>query len=196
MTATARLTIGLAERHRAAAARLYLDAFGAKLGPILGRGARAERFLVRVLRPDHAVAAEDETGALIGVAGFQDDAGGFVGGDFSDLRREYGMIGAAWRLAALALFERAPAEGQLLMDGIVVGAGARGRGVGGAMLARLRDLAVQKSCRELRLDVVDTNPRARALYERNGFRPVRDSGSTLLKPVFGFSRSTTMVLAI
>lgn len=194
--ASLRLTVGLAERHQSVAARLYLEAFDAKLGPILGRDDRAERFLAAVLRPANAVTAEDETGALIGIAGFHGAEGGFVGGGYDDLRRIYGPIGAAWRIAALALFERAPANRQLLLDGIVVSPAARGRGVGGALLTRLKELAAETGYAEMRLDVVDTNPRARALYERRGFQAIAESGSKLLRPIFGFSRSTTMVLTV
>ncbi|MEM8753757.1 MAG: GNAT family N-acetyltransferase [Pseudomonadota bacterium] len=190
------ISVGLPERLRAEAARLYLEAFGAKLGPILGRDARAEAFIADVLRPDHAVVAEDEGGRLLGLAGFHDEAGGFVGGGFRDLAQAYGLFGALWRAPALELFERSPEPRQLLMDGLVVAPEARGRGVGGAILNRIEALAIETGRAEVRLDVVDTNPRARALYERRGFEAVAETGSRLLRPIFGFSRSTTMVLAV
>lgn len=177
---------------RPAAARLYLEAFGAKLGPILGRGARAERFLEGVLRPGNALVALSEEGALLGLAGFHDEGGGFVGGGAAELRAAYGGFGAFWRGAALALFERAPGPGELLMDGIVVAPEARGAGVGGALIEAMAARAARRGLSFVRLDVVDSNPRARALYARRGFEAGEETGSPLLRPLFGFSRSLTM----
>jgi RimJ/RimL family protein N-acetyltransferase len=46
---------------------------------------------------------------------------------------------------------------------------------------------------EVRLDVIDTNPRARALYERKGFVATGEQKLGPLKPVFGFSSATTLI---
>jgi RimJ/RimL family protein N-acetyltransferase len=45
----------------------------------------------------------------------------------------------------------------------------------------------------VRLDVIDTNRRARALYERLGFAVEKTDDIGLLRFVFGFRRSHTMV---
>ena len=45
----------------------------------------------------------------------------------------------------------------------------------------------------VRLDVVDSNPRARRLYEREGFVPVRTVRTPYLQRAMGFAASTTMV---
>jgi RimJ/RimL family protein N-acetyltransferase len=45
----------------------------------------------------------------------------------------------------------------------------------------------------LRLQVVDTNPRARALYERLGFRAAKTHRVPLVGPLMGFSAYTDMV---
>lgn len=192
----ATVAVGLPEHHRAAAAALYMEAFGAKIGPIIGRDARASAFIASVLRPCHAVVALDEGGALLGLAGFHDERGGFVGGGLADMQRHFGWLGGLWRGLALSIFERAAGDGQLLMDGIVVSAAARGRGVGGALIERIVALAQETGRSEVRLDVVDENPRARALYERRGFVPTAETGSRLLKPIFGFGRATNMVLPV
>jgi ribosomal protein S18 acetylase RimI-like enzyme len=48
----------------------------------------------------------------------------------------------------------------------------------------------------LRLDVIDTNLRARALYERLGFRAVRSESLGPLRHLFGFQTAITMVRAL
>lgn len=185
--------VGLAEAHRTEAAQLYLEAFGRKLHPFLGRDTRAEEFIQSVISPSHALAATDETGALLGIAGFHDERGGFIGGGLRDLAAVYGWIGALWRGMALSLFEREPEPHQLLMDGVVVNAVARGEGIGGLLLDAIEDHARALGRSAVRLDVVDTNPRARALYIRRGFSPIRKQRLGPLGQIFGFSYSETMV---
>ena len=82
------------------------------------------------------------------------------------------------------------------MDGIFVEPAARGRGVGTLLLQAIANEAAQRGYAEVRLDVIDTNDRARALYERRGFRPVKTNSTGLLRHVFGFRSATTMVLRV
>lgn len=44
----------------------------------------------------------------------------------------------------------------------------------------------------LRLDVIDTNPVARRLYERVGFQPVRTERFPYMKWLLGFAAATQM----
>ena len=46
---------------------------------------------------------------------------------------------------------------------------------------------------EVRLDVIDSNPRARTLYEREGFNATDTHRLGLLRHVFGFESATTMI---
>ena len=51
-------------------------------------------------------------------------------------------------------------------------------------------------CAEVRLDVVAENPRARALYERYGFREVGTVQAGILAPLLGFREAATMTLDV
>lgn len=184
---------GLADHHRDDAAALFWDAFSGKLGKVMRPREKALTFLARVIDPDHAVSAVDPSGRLLGVAGFKTAKGAFVGGGLADLAQIYGWIGALWRGMLLALLERDVTPGQLLMDGIFVRADARGMGVGSALLDAVGAEAVRRGCASVRLDVIDTNPRARALYERKGFRPIQTTTMGPLRLIFGFSAATTLV---
>lgn len=187
---------GFAEPQRHRAARLYLDAFDAKIGGILGRDARAEALMARIMNPAYALSAVDGTGALLGLAGFKTKDGALTEGGLADLRHVYGALGGLWRGLVLGLLEREVEAGCLLMDGICVHADARGAGVGGALLDAVADLARRQGCHEVRLDVIAENPRARALYERKGFVAGQTSAMGPLRHLFGFSAATTMRLAL
>ena len=184
---------GLPATLRSDGARLYWQAFGAKLGRVLGPDARALRFLDRVIAADQCLVALNAEGALLGIAGFKTTGGSFAGGTSADLRAIYGGFGAMWRGTLLLALNREAETDCFLMDGICVSQHARGQGVGSALLSGLYEQAATLGYRSVRLDVIDTNPRARALYEREGFHPVRTAPLGPLKYVFGFASATTMV---
>jgi ribosomal protein S18 acetylase RimI-like enzyme len=187
---------GFTSLDRPAVAALYWEAFGGKLGLALGPGNKALAFVARVASPDHAICAWDADGSLLGVAGFRDATGSLVGGDLADMAAVYGWAGALWRQGLLALLARDAGEAQFLLDGIAVASEARSRGVGTRLLLAVADEARRRGHREVRLDVVDENPRARALYERMGFRAVARHSTGPLRHVFRFRAATTMTLAL
>ncbi|QIE55398.1 GNAT family N-acetyltransferase [Pikeienuella piscinae] len=183
------------EALRAEAARLFFQGFAPMLGPALGRDARAESFLARVIRPAYGVAALDEAGGLLGLAGFQDGTGGLFGGETDDFWTIYGP-GALWRAPLFQLFARPVGPGRFLLDGIVVRADARGHGIGAALIERVAALARERGARELLLDVALGNDRARALYERRGFRVVGMRGGVLASVFLGPPRAAVMARAV
>ena len=172
-------------------AELYWEAFGRKLGAALSPPDTGRRFIATHLRHDRAVVALAGN-RVVGVAGFQLDGRGLTGGGAADVLKTYGTVRGLPRLALLALLERTPAPGQLLMDGIAVDADHRGRGIGGVLLGEIVRVAAENGCGRVRLDVIDVNPRARALYERHGFTATRTEQTPYLRRLMGFGAVTTM----
>ncbi|AHB49831.1 hypothetical protein W911_01515 [Hyphomicrobium nitrativorans NL23] len=72
----------------------------------------------------------------------------------------------------------------------------RGLGVGSALLDAIERHAATKGLKHLRLDVIDENTRARALYERHGFDARSHRSIGALKPIFGFRTATTMIKSV
>lgn len=66
------------------------------------------------------------------------------------------------------------AAGKLHVHGMGVTASWRGRGVGSALIAAIREAAVARGLTGLTLDVYTFNVGARAFYEREGFIPLRE----------------------
>ncbi|WP_342068992.1 GNAT family N-acetyltransferase [Yoonia algicola] len=188
-----KITVGIPEKDRDEAVALYWDAFSQKLNFTMGPKYQALRFVRSVLRPDHGICAHDDNGRLLGVAGFKTSQGALVGGDFKDLRKVYGWVSATLRMALLALLERDIENERFLMDGIFVAPEARGMGVGTALLDAIIDEAKRRGYDQVRLDVIDTNPRAKSLYLHVGFKEINTVSIGPLKYIFGFSSSTTMV---
>ncbi len=188
-----KISAGFAESERAQIAALYWDAFGPKLGRVLGPRRRALRFVAAALDPAHALCARAPDGTLLGVAGFKTARGALVLGGRREMRAAYGVAGAAWRRGLLALLDSDVDNRRFLIDGIFVAPEARGRGVGSRLIEALAQEARAGGYREIRLEVIDENPRARALYERRGFCAVGRRPLGPLRLVFGFRAATTMV---
>lgn len=197
-TESVELRRGVPEGAAARVAQLYWEAFGGKLGAALGPAEAGRRFIAGHLNRDRAVTALSggPDGPIVGVAGYQLAGRGLVGGDAAAVRAAYGRVRGLYRVFLLALMERTPARGELVMDGIAVDPAERGRGIGGLLLREIEAIAVEQGCRRIRLDVVAENPRARALYERHGFRAVQVRRTPWLRDVLGFGAVTTMHKAV
>lgn len=180
-----------AERDRIAI--LYWEAFGRKLGRLLGPRDRALAYISAALSPDHAFCARDAAGNVLGVAGFKTARGALVASGFSRLWGSYGLVGAAWRLAALTALSSDTDNRRFLVDGLFVDPACRGRGIGTRLLEALVQEAAARGHDEVRLDVIDGNPRARALYERRGFRAAGRTGTGAVMRILGLEATTIMV---
>lgn len=194
MTSPTDLTIlrdlppGASER----AAELYHEAFRAKLRPALGAGPRGRRLLSRSLHHDRLLCAVSD-GAVVGVLGYHLGGRGAFTVTLRDVAATYSPWSAWLRVLLLRLLHRRPRPGELLLDGVCVDASVRGLGIGSALLDAATDLAREVGATSVRLSVVDTNPRARALYERLGFVAGRTEEMGALRHVYGFGAATEMV---
>jgi ribosomal protein S18 acetylase RimI-like enzyme len=181
---------GLHERERQLAAQIYFDAFQRKLSPLIGPPATALPILARSLDLALALAAiRDDT--LLGLVGLHHAQGQLLHWRWATLRAAFGWPQATLRYGLALLFTRTPRPGELLLDGIAVAPAARGQGVGSLLLAAAADFGRQHGYRAICLDVIDTNPAARRLYERIGFVPIVTRRYPFMQP-FGFRAVTTM----
>ncbi|GAD55561.1 LOW QUALITY PROTEIN: mobC protein [Limimaricola cinnabarinus LL-001] len=188
-----KISHGFSESERAQIAALYWEAFGAKLGRVLGPRPHAQRFIAAALDPAHALCARAPMARCSGWPGSRPRAGRLVLGGRREMRAAYGILGAAWRGGLLALLDSDVDNRRFLIDGIFVAPEARGRGVGSRLIEALAQEARSGGYREIRLEVIDENLRARALYERRGFRAVGRRPLGVLRIVFGFRAATTMI---
>ncbi|MFF9851179.1 GNAT family N-acetyltransferase [Streptomyces litmocidini] len=182
---------GVPEGSEGQVAALYWEAFGRKLSPALDPPEKGRAFIAAHLHHDRGVVALARD-RVVAVAGYQLAGRALTGGGVRDVLSAYGPVRGLPKLAVLALFERTPAPEEMVMDGIAVDAAYRGRGIGSLLLTQIAAVAAEAGCRRIRLDVIDTNPRARALYERHGFTAHRTERTPYLRRLMGFGAVTTM----
>jgi len=93
-------------------------------------------------------------------------------------------------------FARHRGEGDVTVGALAVDASMRGQGVGTRLMGAVFDGARERGCRSVSLEVVDTNPGARRLYERLGFVAIGTRRCPYVCRRLGFSAVTMMVKGI
>lgn len=183
---------GFPDELRSSAAELYDAAFGAKLSIAMPNPCSRIEVLKVGFNPAFSFVAISD-GEMVGIAGFKTEQGSLTGGiSFHVLKEKIGFWGAIRAVLVLVLFQRNQIPDQLLMDGIGVSPKMRGNGIGTKLLHSVIEYAKNKGYRSVRLDVIDTNPAARRLYERVGFVPIKTEQFTYLKWLLGFRAATQM----
>jgi len=184
---------GIPEAMRSSAAALYEDAFGPKFAVAIPSGEQRAALLADSLNLTFAFGAiaNDQ---LVGLAGYKTRDGSFTDGmTYNALLKHAGLVRGNWAALVFSFYERSLTPNQLLMDGIVVDVSMRGQGIGTRLLNALTKFAQSSGYGTVRLDVIDTNPNARRMYERNGFRATRTERFGYLRWLLGFGASTTLV---
>ena len=191
------ITQHLALREQLAqAAAVYYEGFAQKLDGLEFASrppAQAIRILIASIQPEMAAYALLD-GRVVGVAGMQYRGRRFYVVPWRVWRREFGVVGGLWRWLWFRLGQRFvhPAADALRVDGIAVSAAARGLGVGTQLMAALAAHARAIGLRAVELEVVDTNPDARRLYERLGFVVLKEQHYGCLTARGGFTGAAYM----
>ncbi len=158
----------LPDEFRASAIWLYFNALKEKLEPILGSDGRAQEVLASNIASDKClVAICDEK--LVGIMGIQTNKGGFMNPSLKTTVRIYGILGGIVRMGGLAILHHTSSSDELYVDGVAVAYEMRGKGIGSRLFEMLERNASIKGIRTISLEVIDTNPRAKSLYEQLGF---------------------------
>lgn len=187
---------GIPESLRDDAAKLYDEAFGEKfLVAIRDREKRLQLLSDSLLLPFSVAAIAN--GKLAGIAGFHTSLGSLTKGiTAQSLFQHLGFLRGMWAASIFSLYERQIKKSELLMDGIAVSQEFRGHGIGTVLLNTLKSYACENEFSHIRLDVIDTNPAARRLYERQGFTATHTEHFGYLRWLLGFGASTTMVFQV
>ena len=192
---------GLPEHLRAAAGDVLEVAFGEQNRLTVPDRDKRVVFMREVIAARNVVVATrgDELLGLVGLSTRGDPhAGGLVEASW-DPRPHVALLGwagAAWAVWGMRLGARSPKADEVYVDGLAVAPAVRGQGVGTRLLAEVDAVARAHGKRFVRLDVVDTNPRAQALYERLGYRVTKVQSFRWKQRWTGFGAMISMERAV
>jgi ribosomal protein S18 acetylase RimI-like enzyme len=177
------------EEYREKAVLLFEQAFGEKISVAVNNKEQRLDLFSRSFDLNFAFAAISD-GQLVGIAGFSIDGKSLTSKlEYADLIKTLGIVKGNWAALILSMFKRNANPNQLLMDGISVDENFRGQGIGKKLLNELISFAKESGFKSIRLDVINTNPRAKKLYEKVGFTEIKNDKYPYLKWLLGFSGS-------
>jgi GNAT superfamily N-acetyltransferase len=197
MSATNQIEIrlGLPELYRHRAAELYYEAFQQELESIMGSQRHGMAILEKSFDAEFAIVALHRH-QLVGVLGLEYDGHCFVDFRASTFAVEFGWLHGLFKFVHFLPFTRRQRKGELGIDSLVVHPLMRGKEIGTRLLETVFAFARTKGFDLVSLEVVDTNPEARRLYERMGFAPIKTRRYAYLRRTMGFPAATTMIKKI
>jgi ribosomal protein S18 acetylase RimI-like enzyme len=190
------IQLGILTEHKEDAARLYAIAFQTKFKKILGSPEEVTQLLKDGINIQRGISAISEDNELLGISGFHLNNTSLIDIKFKTFISKYGIIKGTFKYIVLvAIFSRKPdKKSQLLMDGIAVKEGNRGHGIGKQLFIALEKFSIQNKMNSIKLDVVDENPKAKKLYDRIGFVPIKyRKMPNFISELIGVGGVTTMV---
>jgi len=180
-----KITKGLSPNYNSIAAELFLNALGEKFTPILGDKIKAKELLELSINPNNCFSAIAET-ELLGLLAFQIKNTNFLSITLKKIFSVYGFWSGIIKAIGLSmLFHKSNSE-EIYLEAIAVSESARGKGVGTQLIEALFLFAKEKNLKSITLHVIDTNPKAKELYERLGFCVVKNSRIWPINKIMGF----------
>ncbi|MEX1295589.1 MAG: GNAT family N-acetyltransferase [Candidatus Limnocylindrales bacterium] len=192
---------GLPPELRDQAVEVFEEAFGEKMRMAVRDAGKRKAFMRRAYVAENCLVARRGP-TLLGMAGLSTRGrpydGGLMGAswDFRPYRDLLGWFGAIWAVWGNRMADHRPKADEVYVDGIAVSPGARGLGIGTRLLDETTAIARDLGKPFVRLDVIDTNPRAQALYERLGFRVTKVQSFRYLERLAGFGGMVSMELPV
>ena len=188
------IELGFKEKDRSQAAALYANAFKRKFAHLIGSEEDVIALLVKGLDPERCFCYYKDD-KLVGLAGFHKGKEGLVNITLSDFVSRFGLVkGLTKGFMSAIIFHRNPvSKNEILMDGIAVDEDHRGQGIGSQLFDALFEWTKSHDFEALHLDVIDENPKAKALYERLGFQKTAyEKVPRLIEKTIGVSGVTHM----
>lgn len=186
---------GFNDDQRERVVEMFWEAFGRKLRPGFVDEVTGRAVLFATLRSDRMIVAS-RSAEVLGICGYHQDGIGSIDLSWANVKGVISLPSFIRAILVLSIISTSDRAGALVLDGIAVHSAARGQGIGTALLKAASKKAAKAGEGVLRLAVVDSNPKARLLYEREGFREVQAGSIGFLSRVYGFKNYVNMELAL
>jgi ribosomal protein S18 acetylase RimI-like enzyme len=168
-----KIKLGIPEELRHQAAVICCEGFLSQIEWLFGSKQKAIAVVEHSFDGELGLTAQVQ-GQLVGFVGLRYENRPFLQFDRSHCIRELGLLRG---LLAFWVFNNIsptkPLADELYIAVLVVDASIRGKGIGSSLMQAAFEVAQQNQCHSVVLDVANTNPNARRLYERLGFKLVR-----------------------
>ncbi len=180
------ITETIPEESRAKALEIFYDAFAQKIRALIKSKEKALAIYSKSLNPERVFYAV-HGGEVAGLIGLQYGDQYFMEFRYEIFREFYNPLTSRFYLFLLKRSSPKLKKGVMRIDSVAVDPGSRSLGIGTGLINKVLDFAKEKGYREVILEVVNTNPRAKMLYERLGFRQKKYINYYFLTRIAGFT---------
>jgi ribosomal protein S18 acetylase RimI-like enzyme len=167
------IKLGIPEELHHQAAIICCEGFFSQIEWLFGSKQKAITILEHSFDTELGLTAQIQ-GQLVGFVGFKYENRPFLQFERSHCIRELGLLRGLLAFLLLNNISAAkPLPDEMCIAVLVVDISMRGKGIGSLLMQAAFEIAQQNQCSAVVLDVANTNPDARRLYERLGFELVR-----------------------
>jgi ribosomal protein S18 acetylase RimI-like enzyme len=177
------------------ALEIYYNAFEQKIRPLFKPKEKAIRIYSHAIHPNRVYYALENRKA-VGIIGLQYDDLDFLIYRFDFIKKQYSFFRGLYLYIILNITKMKLEEYTIRIDSIAVDDQCRGQGIGKILINKAIDIAKNRGFKEIILEVVNTNPRAKKLYEKMGFKEKKHKKFYFLTRSFGFSSFYVMSMKI
>ena len=191
-TVSIQIQSGIPEQQRITVATIFYESFQDKFARLFGDHRKAIQLISLIIREDRILSALID-GQVVGFAGLHYKGKHFLKFQITEIVRIYRLIALRVMLYFLITSFNVLNTNQLHLEVLAVNEHYRNHGIGTKLLHSTIAFAQQQGLSQIRLEVVNTNPKAKKLYERIGFQKVHDHKiSCPFNLLTGFSTITDM----
>lgn len=167
------------------ALQLFITTLGEKLLPIFGDKEQAVNVLIKNLSIENTLIAMYDQ-KVVGILAIQTHKRSFLNPTIKTMVNEYGILKGFYRYAkALLLYHKVNVD-EWHIEGIAVSEEMRGLGIGAELIQLMENNARKNGIKKITLDVINTNPKAKKLYERLGFIKTKEVYISPFNWIYGF----------
>ena len=173
------------------AIEIYYFAFKQKIRPLIKSKEKAIAVYKKGLNYDRIFYAVIENN-VVGLVGLYYEKKNFIDIEYSNLRKHFNPFRSFFIYSIYRLISSKIKEDVLRIDSLAVKESVRGLGIGSQLIDKVFQFAKSKGFNEVILEVVDTNPKAKKLYEKIGFKEKKLVKYYFLTRSAGFSSEYIM----
>jgi GNAT superfamily N-acetyltransferase len=170
---------------------IYYFAFKQKIKLLIKSKEKAVEVYKKSLNADRIFYAVMEN-KVVGLAGLHYENKNFIDVEYRSLRKHFNPFRSYFIYSIYKLISPKIKEDVLRIDSLAVKESVRGLGIGSQLIDKVFQFAKSKGFNEVILEVVDTNPKAKKLYEKIGFKEKKLVKYYFLTRPAGFSSEYIM----
>ncbi len=163
---------GIPKGNRVQVATLLYDTFEYKFRYVLGPRNKGIPFITHYINERYTLVALVQN-QVVGVAGIKLKDGEFLKIKLGPWLRSYHLWALRGILIGFPIFINTTKFDELKIDSIAVIKAMRSQGIGTRLIDEIKTFSSARGFQRISLDVINTNIRARILYERTGFRIIK-----------------------